>query len=73
MVASAATSIPGVNVAEPAGSGEAARPWPTQAKTYDSAAPLDDGLTGTPTIVLVRPSGGKLTVVDPGREPRLTR
>jgi protein-disulfide isomerase len=38
-----------------------------QAKTYDSDA-TRDGLTGTPTV-LVGPSGGKLTVVTPGREP----
>jgi 2-hydroxychromene-2-carboxylate isomerase len=66
MVASAAKSIPGVNVAEL----QAAAKSPAvadQAKTYDSEA-TRDGLSGTPTV-LVGPSGGKLTVVTPGREP----
>ena len=66
MVASAAKSIPGVNVAalQAAAKSSAAA---DQAKTYDSEA-TRDGLTGTPTV-LVGPSGGKLTVVAPGREP----
>ena len=66
MVASAAKSIPGVNVAalQAAANSSAAA---NQAKTYDSQA-TRDGLTGTPTV-LVGPSGGKLTPVAPGREP----
>ena len=66
MVASAAKSIPGVNVAELQAAAKSSA-VADQAKTYDSDA-TRDGLTGTPTV-LVGPSGGKLTVVTPGREP----
>jgi protein-disulfide isomerase len=66
MVASAAKSIPGVDVAavQAAAKSSAAA---DQAKTYDTQA-TKDGLSGTPTV-LVGPSGGKLTVVAPGLEP----
>jgi protein-disulfide isomerase len=66
MVASAAKSIPGVNVAALQAAAKSSA-VADQAKTYDSEA-TRDGLSGTPTV-LVGPSGGKLTVVTPGREP----
>jgi protein-disulfide isomerase len=66
MVASAAKSIPGVNVAELQAAAKSSA-VADQAKTYDAQA-TRDGLSGTPTV-LVGPSGGKLTVVAPGLEP----
>jgi len=66
MVASAAKSIPGVNVAALQAAAKSSA-VADQAKTYVSEA-TRDGLSGTPTV-LVGPSGGKLTVVTPGREP----
>jgi protein-disulfide isomerase len=66
MVASAAKSIPGVNVAELQAAAKSSA-VADQAKAYDAQA-TRDGLSGTPTV-LVGPSGGKLTVVAPGLEP----
>jgi len=66
MVASAAKSIPGVNVAELQAAAKSSA-VADQAKTYDAQA-TRDGLSGTPTV-LGGPSGGKLTVVAPGLEP----
>jgi protein-disulfide isomerase len=66
MVASAAKSIPGVDVPAllAAAKGSAAA---DQAKTYDAQA-KSDGLSGTPTV-LVGKTGGKPVVVAPGLEP----
>jgi protein-disulfide isomerase len=66
MVASAVTSIPGVNVPAVLAAAKSSAAA-DQAKTYDTQA-TKDGLSGTPTV-LVGPSGGKLTVVAPGLEP----
>ena len=66
MVASAAKSIPGMDVGRPAGGGEELRRGRPGEDVRLRGHP--DGLTGTPTV-LVGPSGGKLTVVSPGREP----
>jgi protein-disulfide isomerase len=66
MVASAAKSIPGVDVPAllaAAKSSAAAQ----QAKTYDAQA-TSDRLSGTPTV-LIGKTGGKLVVVAPGSEP----
>jgi protein-disulfide isomerase len=66
MVASAAKSIPGVNVPAVLAAAKSSAAA-DQAKTYDRQA-TKDGLSGTPTV-LVGPSGGKLTAVAPGLEP----
>jgi protein-disulfide isomerase len=66
MVASAAKSIPGVDVPTLLAAAKSSA-VADQAKTYDTQA-KQDGLSGTPTV-LVGPSGGKLTVVAPGLEP----
>jgi protein-disulfide isomerase len=66
MVASAARSIPGVNVKalqDAMNSSSVA----SEAKTYDRQAQAD-GLSGTP-LVLVGKTGGKLTAVTPGFAP----
>jgi protein-disulfide isomerase len=66
MVASAARSIPGVNVTtlqDAMNSSSVA----DEAQTYDQEAQTD-GLTGTP-LVLVGKTGSKLTAVTPGLEP----
>lgn len=66
MVASAATSIPGVDVKalqDATGSSAVA----DAEKTYDSQAQAD-GVKGTPTL-LVGKTGGKLTEVSPGQAP----
>jgi protein-disulfide isomerase len=63
MVANAAASIPGVNVAalQKAAGSQAVK---EQASTYDSQAQAD-GLSGTPTLVLGK-SGGKLASLGAG-------
>jgi protein-disulfide isomerase len=70
MVASAAKSIPGVNVQELVAATKTSA-VADRAKTYDSQAQAD-GLSGTPTV-LIGKSGGKLTVVAPGLEPTLSQ
>jgi protein-disulfide isomerase len=69
MVASAAKSIPGVNVKalQDAMNGSSVA---AEAQTYDQQAQAD-GLSGTP-LVLVGKTGGKLTAVTPGLEPDVT-
>jgi protein-disulfide isomerase len=69
MVASAAKSIPGVNVKAlvDGAKGSAAL---DRSHTYDREAQTD-GLTGTP-FVLVGKTGGKLTAVTPGSMPDIT-
>jgi protein-disulfide isomerase len=66
MVASAAKSIPGVNVAALQAAAKSSA-VADQAKVYDAQA-TKDGLSGTPTV-LVGKTGSKPTVVAPGLEP----
>jgi protein-disulfide isomerase len=66
MVASAARSIPGVNVTTLQDAMNRSS-VADEAQTYDREAQAD-GLTGTP-LVLVGKTGGKLTPVTPGLEP----
>jgi protein-disulfide isomerase len=70
MVASAAKSIPGVNVKELVDATKTSA-VADRAKGYDSQAQAD-GLSGTPTV-LIGKTGGKLTVVAPGLEPTLSQ
>ena len=51
MVAYAATSIPGVNVAALQAAAQSSRRRAEQAKTYDTQA-TRDGLAGTPTVLV---------------------
>jgi protein-disulfide isomerase len=66
MVASAARSIPGVNV-KALQDAMISSSVGAEAQTYDRQAQAD-GLSGTP-LVLVGKTGGKLTAVTPGLEP----
>jgi protein-disulfide isomerase len=66
MVASAARSIPGVNVKALQDAMNSSSVG-AEAQTYDRQAQAD-GLSGTP-LVLVGKTGGKLTAVTPGLEP----
>jgi protein-disulfide isomerase len=66
MIASAAKSIPGVNVKELVDAAKSSS-VAARARTYDQQASAD-GLTGTP-YVLVGKTGGKPTAVTPGSMP----